>query len=138
MNNQNKPQDNVPKMEAKQKCIKCNGRTALISGYWYYSPDQEPYENDVIEPTERNESEAYMNGFICDDCNTIQDVFVDEENYKSRIAELEKQNAVYREALEGADELLSRLEDYTHGRDGVDITTTRNNIQQALKPKDNV
>lgn len=97
MDNKTKPQDNVPQVksveEPKQKCNKCGGRTALISGIWYYSPDQEPYENGVIEPTERNESEAYMNGFICDDCDTIQDVFVDEENYKSRIAELEASNA---------------------------------------------
>jgi len=86
--------------EPKQTCIKCGGRTALVSGYWYYNPDQEPYENGVIEPTERNESEAYMNGFICDDCDTIQDVFVDEKNYKSHITELEAENKRYREALE--------------------------------------
>ncbi|HYH14001.1 MAG TPA: hypothetical protein VD794_02205 [Flavisolibacter sp.] len=89
-----------------QKCIKCGGRTALVSGYWNYDPDQEPYTDGIEESSEVGRGDAYMNGFICDDCNTIQDVFVDEENYKSRLSELESELAAvkeerdkYREAL---------------------------------------
>lgn len=65
----------------------------------------------------------------------ISELHFENNTLQSRIAELEAENDKYREALENTDELLSRLEDYTHGRDGVDITTTRNNIQQALKTK---
>lgn len=80
------------------KC-KCGGRTALISGQWYYSPDTEPYENGIQEKSKVSDDEEWIIGFKCDDCDSIQDVFVDEENYKSeinnlqsRITQLERRN----------------------------------------------
>lgn len=53
----------------------------------------------------------------------------------SNISELEAQNKKYEEALGEVGDLLSRLEDYTHGRDGVDITTARLNISKTLNHK---
>ena len=32
-----------------QKCEKCGCRTALITGIFYYEPDDEPYNNGVTE-----------------------------------------------------------------------------------------
>jgi len=73
----------------RQTCCKCKGRTALVSGFWFYTPDQEPYENGKEEDSEVGDSEAYMNGFVCDECNTIQGVFIDEQKYLSAMHALQ-------------------------------------------------
>lgn len=63
-------------MEADtNKCEKCGGRTALISGQWYFKPDPEPYLSGIIEDAEENIDEAWINGEICDDCSHIQNLF---------------------------------------------------------------
>jgi hypothetical protein len=60
------------------KCEKCNSRTALISGYWYFQPDSEPYMNGIQKESLVNEGEQWINGLKCDDCGHIQDLFVDQ------------------------------------------------------------
>ena len=61
------------------KCEKCGGRTALISGQWYFNPDQEPYLNGKIEDAETNIDEAWITGEVCDNCNHIQSLSFDSE-----------------------------------------------------------
>lgn len=102
-NNQNSPQE-VPQVKSVEcdtpKC-KCGGRTALIRGQWCFSPDREPYLNGVEEESKVSEGDEWIIGYKCDDCGHLMDLFADDrEEYNSRIAELEKQNAVYREALD--------------------------------------
>jgi len=41
-----------------------------------------------------------------------------------------------KELLNEIDELLTRLEDFTHGKDGEDITKIRGKIQEQLKTND--
>ena len=55
-----------------EKCEKCEGRTALISGTFYYHPDPEPYINGVQETSDVNEGECWVGAYKCDDCNHIQ------------------------------------------------------------------
>lgn len=61
------------------KCSKCGGRTALISGYWNYTPDDEPYMNGVHEKVSYSEGDEWIHGYRCDDCNIIQGTWSDSE-----------------------------------------------------------
>ena len=61
------------------KCEKCGGRTALISGQWYFNPDQEPYLNGKIEGAETSIDKAWISGEICDNCNHIQSLSFESE-----------------------------------------------------------
>jgi len=56
------------------KCEKCGGRTALISGEWTFTPDSEPYLNGKIEDAKTTIDEAWIVGQVCDDCNHIQNI----------------------------------------------------------------
>lgn len=106
-NNQNNQQE-VPQVKSVDtpKC-KCGGRAALSSGRWYYEPDEEPYESGKNEVAKVPEGDAWVHGFICDDCGSVQSLFVDENSYQSRIAELEAKNKELVEAFE----LISKVHD---------------------------
>lgn len=93
MNNQNNPQE-VPQVKSVDtpKC-KCGGRTALISGNWYFTPDREPYLNGKEEEAKVSDGEEWIIGYKCDDCGSLIDLFSDDrDGYQSRIAELEAEN----------------------------------------------
>lgn len=54
------------------KCKECGGRTALITGSFYYEPDAEPYENGIEEEAKTGTGECWAGGYKCDDCGNIQ------------------------------------------------------------------
>jgi hypothetical protein len=58
-------------------CIKCKGRTALIAGYFTYSPDDEPYLNGKREPAVCQPGEIFLTATICDKCNNVQQFSVE-------------------------------------------------------------
>ena len=55
-----------------KKCKECGGRTALITGSFYYEPDAEPYENGIEEEAKAGTGECWVGGYKCDDCGNIQ------------------------------------------------------------------
>jgi len=55
-----------------QKCTECGGRTALIAGHFYYEPDDEPYNNGIIEDAKVEGDDCWVGGYKCDDCGYIQ------------------------------------------------------------------
>ena len=67
MSNQNTATDNPV-------CEKWGGRTAFISGVFYYTQDSEPYLAGKEEESYKSEGECNISGFICDDCENIQGV----------------------------------------------------------------
>lgn len=62
------------------KCEKCNGRTALVAGWFHYEADQEPYNSGEILEGERKTGEKYICAFVCDDCDHIQGMWDDNDN----------------------------------------------------------
>jgi hypothetical protein len=54
-----------------QKCEKCGGRTALVTGKFYYDSDAEPYNNGVEEDANVS-GDCWVGGYVCDDCTHIQ------------------------------------------------------------------
>lgn len=54
------------------KCEVCGGRTALVTGFFAYEPDSEPYESGIEEDSEIVGGECWAGGFKCDDCGNIQ------------------------------------------------------------------
>ncbi len=64
-------------MSDNKKCKKCGGRTALVSGQFYYNADQEPYKNGVIERAERPEGDEYVHGLLCDKCGRLTQLWQD-------------------------------------------------------------
>lgn len=55
-----------------QKCEKCGGRTALVTGTFYYDTDAEPYENGIEEEAEVESGECWVGGYICENCGNVQ------------------------------------------------------------------
>jgi hypothetical protein len=55
-----------------QKCEKCGGRTALVTGTFYYDADDEPYNNGVEEDAKVESGDCWVGGFKCDDCENVQ------------------------------------------------------------------
>lgn len=55
-----------------QKCKKCGGRTALVTGIFSYGADSEPYCVGIEEDAEVEDGECLVAGFKCDDCGNIQ------------------------------------------------------------------
>lgn len=53
-------------------CEKCGGRTALITGTFYYYPDAEPYKNGEEEDAKIESGDCWVSGYKCDDCGNIQ------------------------------------------------------------------
>lgn len=53
-------------------CHKCGGRTALVTGSFYYEPDAEPYENGIEEEAKVGTGECWAGGYKCDDCGNVQ------------------------------------------------------------------
>lgn len=54
------------------KCTECEGRTALITGTFYYSPDAEPYNNGIEEQAGTGEGDCWVGGYKCDNCSHVQ------------------------------------------------------------------
>lgn len=62
-----------------EKCVKCQGRTGLVSGWFHYEQNQEPYlSGEMVD--ERATGEKYLCAYVCDDCNHIQGMFDDNDN----------------------------------------------------------
>lgn len=59
------------------KCKICGGRTALISGTFYYDPDAEPYKNGVEEDAKIESGDCWVGGYECDDCGNIQGLWTE-------------------------------------------------------------
>lgn len=57
------------------KCEKCESRTALITGNFYYEPDYEPYNSGVEEDAKIEGGEAWVVGWKCDSCRHIQNLW---------------------------------------------------------------
>ena len=56
-------------------CKVCGGRTALVTGEFYYDPDAEPYQNGIKEEAKVQSGECWVGGYKCDDCGSIQDLW---------------------------------------------------------------
>jgi ssDNA-binding Zn-finger/Zn-ribbon topoisomerase 1 len=59
------------------KCEKCGGRLALVTGSWHYEPDDEPYEEGVEEEAKTSGGQEYLAASKCDDCDHIQDITIE-------------------------------------------------------------
>ena len=55
-----------------QKCEKCGGRTALVTGIFIYEPDDEPYKSGIEEEAKVKSGECFVGGYICDNCGNVQ------------------------------------------------------------------
>lgn len=55
-----------------QKCEKCGGRTALVTGMFYYETHDEPYNTGIEEEAEVESGECWVGGYKCDDCGNVQ------------------------------------------------------------------
>lgn len=56
------------------KCADCGERTALVKGYYHYSPDDEPYKSGTVERALIEDGTEYLTAFKCDYCGHIQDI----------------------------------------------------------------
>lgn len=54
------------------KCRKCKSRTALITGYFDYEVDQEPYTSGIKEESLVEDGICRLIGYKCDKCGYIQ------------------------------------------------------------------
>lgn len=59
----------------KQVCEKCGGRIALVTGTFFYEPDDEPYESGVIEESIATDGEVWIGAYKCDKCGHLQGFF---------------------------------------------------------------
>ena len=69
MPKKDKTSDNTP--------CKCGGRTALVSGQFYFDADQEPYKNGVIEPAKTQKGDEWIHALLCDKCNKLTKIWSD-------------------------------------------------------------
>lgn len=61
----------------KSTCEKCGGRLAFVTGIFFYGPDNEPYEPEVIEKSIATEGEAWVGAYKCDKCGHLQGFFTE-------------------------------------------------------------
>jgi hypothetical protein len=54
------------------KCKKCGGRLALVTGNFYYEPDEEPYLPDVQEEAIAKGGECELIAYKCDLCGHLE------------------------------------------------------------------
>ena len=66
-------------MSDTPKCKICGGRTATVSGVFYYEQDREPYMADVEEEAKCGDGECHVCAFVCDDCGNVQGLSTDEQ-----------------------------------------------------------
>lgn len=64
-------------LKKHSQCIRCGGRVGLITGYWDYIPDDEPYENGVVEEALFEEGVAALSGHKCERCGHIQNINIE-------------------------------------------------------------
>ena len=61
-------------------CKKCGCRAVLACGRVYsFCPDEEPYENGIIEDSKQDEIEAtvLINIYYCEECDKIIDACIE-------------------------------------------------------------
>lgn len=56
----------------QQVCDKCGGRLALVTGNFYYEPDEEPYLPDVQEEAIAKGGECELIAYKCDLCGHLE------------------------------------------------------------------
>jgi hypothetical protein len=54
------------------KCSECGGRTALVTGHFYYDSDAEPYNSGIEEVAKAESGDCWVGGYKCDDCEHVQ------------------------------------------------------------------
>lgn len=54
------------------KCKKCGGRLALVTGYFSYEPDEEPYESGIIEEAKVSSGNCCLIAHKCDECGHLE------------------------------------------------------------------
>ncbi|KKM12602.1 hypothetical protein LCGC14_1720010 [marine sediment metagenome] len=62
------------------KCKKCGHRTVLATGYANsFNPDEEPYENGMIEDPEQEEicTEVIVGIHYCEKCDEVSDAWIE-------------------------------------------------------------
>ena len=64
--------DSVSGSYDSQKCTECGGRTALITGQFYYDANAEPYNTGVKEDAKTESGDCWVGGYKCDDCGHVQ------------------------------------------------------------------
>lgn len=52
-------------------CEKCGNHTALVTGTFFYSADDEPFKNGVQEKVVIND-ECWVGGYVCLSCKNVQ------------------------------------------------------------------
>ena len=52
-------------------CDKCGNHTALVTGRFFYSADDEPFQNGVQQEIVIND-ECWVGGYLCLDCKNVQ------------------------------------------------------------------
>lgn len=52
-------------------CDKCGNHTALVTGTFFYSADDEPFENGVQQEILIND-ECWVGGYLCLSCKNMQ------------------------------------------------------------------
>uniref|UniRef100_A0A6M3LNT1 Uncharacterized protein n=1 Tax=viral metagenome TaxID=1070528 RepID=A0A6M3LNT1_9ZZZZ len=62
------------------KCKKCGHKTVLATGYVEsFNPDEEPYENNILEDAEQEEiqAEVVVGIHYCEKCDEINDAWIE-------------------------------------------------------------
>lgn len=58
-------------------CKECGGRTALVTGFFSYEPNSEPYNNGVEEVAKVTSGQCWVGAYKCDDCGTVQKLWTE-------------------------------------------------------------
>ena len=69
----------MTKISDTPMCKYCGGRTATVSGVFYYEQDSEPYVAGIEEEAECGNGECHVCAFVCDDCGKVQGLSTDEQ-----------------------------------------------------------
>lgn len=64
-------------MNEEEKCEKRGSRAALVSGWFRYDPDDEPYQSGVEEESPAKGGEIWLGAWKCDVCGHIQGLFTE-------------------------------------------------------------
>ncbi len=77
-------------------CNKCGHKTVLAIGYLSeLSPDQEPYQSDVVEPCDSVGETIYEEVSVgihyCEQCQKISDIWIESPQINEELEETEPQ-----------------------------------------------
>lgn len=56
----------------ENKCKKCNGKLALVHGYYEHEPDNEPFQSGIEEDSGLEVANTYLCAYKCTSCNHLQ------------------------------------------------------------------